>query len=78
MHIENMTSKEQMLRKIFLWASEAKQKSLELQKLFILEFSEEIKKNSNSECEGIAYDLFELSSILCDITEGCKNIKYNI
>ena len=31
MHVEDTTSKEQMLREIILWASEVKQKSIEIQ-----------------------------------------------
>ena len=31
MHVEDTTSKEQMLREIILWASEVKQKSIDIQ-----------------------------------------------
>ena len=75
MDIKEKKAKEKMLRDIILWASEAKQKSLDLQKQYILEFSEEIERDGVSECEGIAYGLFELSSILCDIIEECKIVE---
>lgn len=64
-----------MIRDIILWASEAKQKSLDLQKQYILEFSEDIVKDIPSECDGIAYSLFDLSSNLFDIIEECKTVE---
>ncbi len=75
MDIKETKAKEKLLREIILWASEAKQKSLNLQKQYILEFSEEIEMDSLSECDGIVYSLFDLSSILCDIIEGCKTVE---
>ena len=67
MYIEDTTSKEQVLREIILWASEVKQKSIEIQTKYALEFSEELDKNIPRTCEAIAYSI--ISHQL-----GCKQI----
>lgn len=65
-----------ILKSILDWSQAIKQKSIDLNKLFILEYEEEIEKGSISECDSIAYRLFDLCTILCDITEECKNVEY--
>ena len=54
MHVADITSKEQMLREILLWASEVKQKSIDFQTKYVLEFSEEIDKDIPCTCNEIA------------------------
>ena len=65
-----------ILKSIQDWMQTIKQKSIDLHKLFILEYTEEIEKGNLSECDSIAYRLFELCTILGDITEKCKIVEY--
>ena len=71
MHVEDTTSKEQMLREIILWASEAKQKSIEIQTKYALEFSENIPRT----CEAIAYSIYHISWAASELIEECKDAR---
>ena len=72
MHVAGTTSKEQMLREILLWASEVKQKSIDLQTKYVLEFSEEIDKNNPQIADDIAYSIHHISSAASELIEECK------
>ena len=58
MYIADTTSKEQMLREIILWASEVKQKSIEIQTKYALEF---------------AYSIYHISWATSELIEKCKD-----
>ena len=73
MHVEDTTSKEQMLREIILWASEVKQKSIEIQTKYALEFSEELDKNAPHTCNEIAYSIYNISWAVSELIEECKD-----
>ena len=73
MHVANTTSKEQMLREIILWASEIKQKSIDLQTKYVLEFSEEIDKGIPCTCNEIAYSIHHICSAASELIEECKD-----
>ncbi|MBQ9676841.1 MAG: hypothetical protein IJV44_01735 [Prevotella sp.] len=65
-----------ILKSILDWSQAIKQKSVELQTQFIFEYSEEIRKGSISECDNVAYHLFNVWRILSDMTEECKTVEY--
>lgn len=73
MHVENAISKEQMLRDIILWASDVKQKSIDLQTKYVLEFSEELDKNTPRICDAIAYSIYHISWAASKLIEECKD-----
>ena len=73
MYVEDNTSKEQMLRKILLWASEVKQKSIDLQTKYVLEFSEELDKNIPRTCDAIASSIYHISWAASELIEECKD-----
>ena len=73
MYVEDTTSKEQMLREIILWASEVKQKSIEIQTKYALEFSEELDKNIPRTCNAIAYSIYHISWAASELIEECKD-----
>lgn len=73
MHVEDTTSKEQMLREILLWASEVKQKSIDIQTKYALEFSEELDKNIPRTCNTIAYSIYHISWAVSELIEQCKD-----
>ena len=73
MYIADTTSKEQMLREIILWASEVKQKSIEIQTKYALEFSEELDKNIPRTCNKIAYSIYHISWATSELIEECKD-----
>ena len=62
-----------MLREILLWASEVKQKSIDLQTKYVLEFSEEIDKNNSQIADDIAYSIHHISSTASELIEECKD-----
>ena len=72
MYVEDNTSKEKMLREILLWASEVKQKSIDLQTKYVLEFSEEIDKDIPCTCNEIAYSIHHISCAASELIEECK------
>ena len=72
MHVADITSKELMLREILLWASDVKQKSIDLQSKYVLEFSEEIDKNNPQIADDIAYSIHHISSTASELIEECK------
>ena len=73
MHVEDTTSKEQMLREIILWASEVKQKSIAFQTKYVLEFSEEIDKSNPQIADDIAYSMYHISWAASELIEECKD-----
>ena len=73
MHVEDTTSKEQMLREIILWASEVKQKSITFQTKYVLEFSEEIDKSNPQIADDIAYSIYHISWAASELIEECKD-----
>ena len=73
MHVENINSKEQMLREILLWASEVKQKSIDLQTKYVLEFSEEIDKSNPQIADDIAYSMYHINWAASELIEECKD-----
>ena len=73
MHVADITSKEKMLREILLWASEVKQKSIDLQTKYVLEFSEEIDKDIPGTCNEMAYSIYHLSKTASELIEECKD-----
>jgi len=73
MHVDDTTSKEQMLRAILLWASEVKQKSIDVQTKYALEFSEELNKNIPRTCNAIAYSIYHISWAASKLIEECKD-----
>ena len=73
MHVEDTTSKEQMLREIILWASEVKQKSIAFQTKYVLEFSEEIDKSNPQIADDIAYSIYHISWAASELIEECKD-----
>ena len=72
MYVEDNTSKEKMLREILLWASEVKQKSIDLQTKYVLEFSEEIDMDIPCTCNEIAYSIHHISCAASELIEECK------
>ena len=75
MHVEDINSKEQMLREILLWASDVKQKSIDLQTKYVLEFSEEIDKDIPCTCNEIAYSIHNISCVASELIEECKDAR---
>ena len=73
MYVEDNTSKEKMLREILLWASEVKQKSIDLQTKYVLEFSEEIDKNNPQIANEIAYSIHHICEAASELIEECKD-----
>ena len=73
MYVEDNTSKEKVLREIILWASEVKQKSIDLQTKYVLEFSEEIDKDIPCTCNEIAYSIHHISCAASELIEECKD-----
>ena len=73
MYVEDIKSKEDMLREIILWASEVKQKSIDLQTKYVLEFSEEIDKDIPHTCNEIAYSIYNISWAVSELIEECKD-----
>ena len=73
MYVKDTTSKEQMLREILLWASDVKQKSIDLQTKYVLEFSEEIDKDIPCTCNEIAYSIYNISWAVSELIEECKD-----
>ena len=73
MYVEDNTSKEKMLREILLWASEVKQKSIDLQTKYVLEFSEEIDKDIPCTCNEIAYSIHHICEAASELIEECKD-----
>lgn len=65
-----------ILKCILDWSQAIKQKSIDLQKLFVLEYAEEIEKGCISEYESIANSLSALCYILNDIAEESKTVEY--
>ena len=75
MHVADITSKEQMLRESLLWASDVKQKSIDLQTKYVLEFSEEIDKDIPCTCNEIAYSIHHISCAASELIEECKDAR---
>ncbi len=75
MYVEDNTSKEKVLREILLWASEVKQKSIDLQTKYVLEFSEEIDKDIPCTCNEIAYSIHHISCAASELIEECKEAR---
>ena len=73
MYVKDTTSKEQMLREILLWASDVKQKSIDLQTKYVLEFSEEIDKSNPQIADDIAYSIYHISWAASELIEECKD-----
>ena len=73
MYVENTTSKEQILREIILWASEVKQKSIDIETKYALEFSEELDKNIPRSCNEIAYSIYNISWAASELIDECKD-----
>ena len=73
MHVEVTIFKKQVLREIILWASEVKQKSIDLQSKYVLEFSEEIDKNNPQIANEIAYSIHHISCAASELIEECKD-----
>ena len=73
MYVEDIKSKEQMLREIILWASEVKQKSITFQTKYVLEFSEEIDKSNPQIADDIAYSIYHISWAASELIEECKD-----
>ena len=73
MYVEDNTSKEKVLREIILWASEVKQKSIDLQTKYVLEFSEEIDKSNPQIADDIAYSMYHISWAASELIEECKD-----
>ncbi len=73
MYVEDIKSKEQMLREIILWASEVKKKSIDLQTRYTLEFSEELDKNIPHTCNEMAYSIYHISMAASELIEECKD-----
>ncbi len=65
-----------ILKSILDWSQAIKQKSIDLNTLFVLEYAEEIEKSCILECESIANSLFALCCILNNIAEDCKIVEY--
>jgi hypothetical protein len=75
MYVEDNTSKEKVLREIILWASEVKQKSIDLQTKYVLEFSEEIDKDIPCTSNEIAYSIHHISCAASELIEECKDAR---
>ena len=67
-----------ILKSILDWSQAIKQKSVELDKLFIMEYMEKVEKGDLPEYEDIVYSLFEISRVNDEIIEDCLAIKYNL
>ena len=76
MYVEDTTSKEQMLKEIILWASEVKQKSIDIQTKYALEFSEELDKNIPCTCNEIAYSIYNISWAASELIDECKDAPF--
>ena len=67
-----------MLREILLWASEVKQKSIDLQTKYVLEFSEEIDKNNPQIANEIAYSIHHICEAASELIEECKEAEIHM